>query len=124
MDEKNLLGNGTLVDYIGQRLGFDAITAKHIVDKHPQIYTVRATRVKEILDYLLLETEHTAADVAMVPRILCHSLQTTRTRLDELRSMGCRPTSLVIVCKSANEYRKFIEKWTGQRDRNARREKT
>lgn len=97
------------------------ITTKFIVDKHPQIYTVRAIRVKEILDYFLLESEYTANDVAQVPRILCHSLQTTRLRLDELRSLGCKPSSLVVVCKSANEYRKFIETWTNRRDSLMRR---
>lgn len=71
-------------------------------------------QIKEILDYFLLESEFTADDVAQTPRILCHSLETTRRRLDELRSLGCKPTSLVIVCKSANEYRKFIEAWTGK----------
>lgn len=79
-------------------------------------------QIKEVLDYLLLESGYTANDVAQTPRILCHSLQTTRHRLEELRSLGCKPSSLVIVCRSANEYRKFIEAWTDRCEAQKRRD--
>lgn len=71
--------------------------------------------MKEILDYLLDEAGFTAEDIANTPRIFCHSLQTTKERICELQSLGCRPYSLVIVCKSANEYQKFIKHWKNVR---------
>lgn len=142
MDEKELLGDRTLVEYVADRLGYDVQTTKLVLDKHPAIYNVRVTKVREddrskprdlaihshhhpqikdILDYFLNESEFTAHDVAQVPRILCHSLATTRQRLDELRALGCKPSSLVIVCRSANEYRKFINGWGAMKERiNAR----
>lgn len=143
MDEKELLGDRTLVEYVADRLGYDVNTTKFVLDKHPAIYTVRVTKVrrlmliyldtinkfkspissqiKEILDYFLNESEFTANDVAQVPRILCHSLTTTRARLNELRSLGCKPSSLVIVCRSRNEYRKFIEGWGAMQERIKKR---
>lgn len=81
---------------------------------------MRLFQVKEVLDYLLLETDYDAHDVALTPRILCHSLRTTRTRLAELRALGCQPSSLVIVCRSANEYDKFVAAWTEAAERRQR----
>lgn len=113
------------------------------MQKHPKVYNVRVTRVgvtvlvvsrlasvgrnsvtlkhkiyvqmKEILDYLF-GAGFSPEDIAKTPRIFCHSLQTTKKRLDELKSLGCRPQSLVIVCKSANEYDKFVKNWIHVRD--------
>lgn len=51
MDEKELLGDRTLVEYVAERLGFDTVTTKFILDKHLQIYTVRVTKVIVDSDY-------------------------------------------------------------------------
>ena len=72
---------------------------------------MRVTKIKEVLDYLLEEEKYDPSDVAKVPRILSHSLETTKNRLNELKYYGCRPTTLVIVCRSRNEYNKFLENW-------------
>lgn len=45
VDEKELLGDRTLVEYVAERLAFDTITTKYVLDKHPQIYNVRVTKV-------------------------------------------------------------------------------
>lgn len=45
VDEKELLGDRTLVEYIADRLGFDVETTKCVLAKHPAIYTVRVTKV-------------------------------------------------------------------------------
>ena len=50
-------------------------------------------------------------EIAQVPRILCHGLETTKERLEELKKMGCRPSSLVILCRSKREYEKFVKAW-------------
>lgn len=72
--------------------------------------------MKKILDYLLDEAGFSPVDIAQTPRIFCHSLQTTKKRLSQLKSLGCRPQSLVIVCKSANEYDKFVKNWINVRE--------
>ena len=72
---------------------------------------IKSFQIKEILDYLLEEEKLQPYDIAVAPRILCHSLETTKARLNELKSINCVPSTLVIVCRSKNEYEKFVRKW-------------
>ncbi|EDV31554.1 uncharacterized protein Dana_GF14494 [Drosophila ananassae] len=114
LDELQVLGNfSSVVEYIAHRLQFTVNEAKAIMDKHPQVHTVRVTKIKEVLDYLLEEAKFTRIEIAQVPRILCHSLKTTKERMEELKSHGCRPSSLVILCRSRREYDKFLRHWIG-----------
>lgn len=112
LDELKVLGEfSSVVEYLAHRLGFSTSEAKAIMDKHPQVHTVRVTKIKEVLDYLLDEAQFTRFEVAQNPRILCHSLKTTKERMEELKSHGCRPSSLVILCRSRREYDKFLQNW-------------
>ncbi|KAH8393545.1 hypothetical protein KR200_004542 [Drosophila serrata] len=112
LDELQVLGEfSSVVEYVAHRLGFTVNEAKGIMDRHPQVHTVRVTKIKEVIDYLLDEAKFTRFEVAQVPRILCHSLKTTKKRIEELKSHGCRPSSLVIICRSRREYDKFLKHW-------------
>lgn len=112
LDELKVLnGKETVAEYLAERLGFSVEEAQGIMDKHPAVNNVRATKIKEVLDYLLEEEKFTRYEVAQTPRILCHSLETTKERINELKKYGCRPSSLVIVCRSKREYEKFLEHW-------------
>lgn len=44
-DNKELLGDQSVIDYISERLGYDIETTKSIISKFPKILKVRATRV-------------------------------------------------------------------------------
>ncbi|XP_016990071.2 transcription termination factor, mitochondrial [Drosophila rhopaloa] len=115
LDELKVLGEfSSVVEYLAHRLGFNPSETKTIMDRHPQVHTVRVTKIKEVLDYLLDEAKFTRFEIAQVPRILCHSLKTTKMRMDELKSHGCRPSSLVIICRSRREYDKFLQHWISQ----------
>ncbi|KAH8335797.1 hypothetical protein KR074_006098 [Drosophila pseudoananassae] len=112
LDELQVLGKfSSVVEYIAHRLEFTVNEAKAIMDRHPQVHTVRVTKIKDVLDYLLEEAKFSRTEIAQVPRILCHSLKTTKERMEELKSHGCRPSSLVIVCRSRREYDKFLRHW-------------
>ncbi|XP_030377037.1 transcription termination factor, mitochondrial [Scaptodrosophila lebanonensis] len=112
LDELRVLGKfSSVAEYMADRLGFSVQETKAIMDKHPQVHTVRVTKIKEVLDYLLNDAQFSRFEVAQVPRILCHSLKTTKARMEELKSIGCRPSSLVIVCRSKREYEKFLQYW-------------
>ncbi|KAH8251167.1 hypothetical protein KR032_000749 [Drosophila birchii] len=112
LDELQVLGEfSSVVEYVAHRLGFSVSEAKSIMDRHPQVHTVRVTKIKEVIDYLIDEAKFTRFEVAQVPRVLCHSLKTTKKRIEELKSHGCRPTSLVIICRSRREYDKFLQHW-------------
>ncbi|XP_059618352.1 transcription termination factor, mitochondrial [Phlebotomus argentipes] len=117
-ENRALLGsNETTLDYLSERLGYDLETTKYIASKHPAVLRVRMTKVKEILDFLLLEAGYKPHDIAQVPRVLCHSLDTTKARLAELKEMGCVPSTLVIICKSQREFEKFVNHWLATRDK-------
>jgi len=46
LDELKVLGEfSSVVEYLAHRLGFSASEAKVIMDKHPQVHTVRVTKV-------------------------------------------------------------------------------
>ncbi|XP_030243000.1 transcription termination factor, mitochondrial [Drosophila navojoa] len=115
LDELQVLGEfSSVVEYLAHRLGFSVTETKAIMDRHPQVHTVRVTKIKEVLDYLLDVAKFTRFEIAQVPRILCHSLKTTQKRMEELQSLGCRPSTLVILCRSRREYEKFLQQWTSQ----------
>ncbi|XP_004534490.1 transcription termination factor, mitochondrial [Ceratitis capitata] len=112
LDELAVLGEKkNVVEYVAERLQFDIESMRCIMERHPAVMRVRVTKVKEVLDYLLNEAGFTRHEIANVPRILCHGLETTKQRIEELKSYGCRPSSLVIVCRSKREYDKFVKSW-------------
>ncbi|XP_055596410.1 uncharacterized protein LOC129746643 [Uranotaenia lowii] len=113
-----LLGeNETIVEYFQRRLGFDREITNSIFLKLPSVKNIRITKVKKVIDYLLEELDYLPQDIALNPRILMHSLTTTRKRMAQLQELGCRPSSLVVVCKSQVQYEKFIKDWIEAKDR-------
>lgn len=73
-------------------------------------------KIKDVLDYLLDEAKFESYEIASVIRILTHSLETTKHRLNELSTIGCRPSTLTIVCRSQREYNKFVKEWLDKID--------
>lgn len=88
---------------------------KHMVEKNELVLKVRPGKIKEILDYLLIEQKYEPFHVARCLKVLLHSLDTTKKRMEELKSHGCRPKSLVIFCNSQNAYNDFLQKWIDER---------
>ncbi|XP_052866857.1 uncharacterized protein LOC128272994 [Anopheles cruzii] len=114
----DLLGeNETIVEYFCKRLGVSREMANAIIIKVPSVRNVRITKVKKVIDYLLDELDYTPQDVALNPRILMHSLQTTKKRMEQLKALGCRPKSLIIVCKSRRQYDLFVRDWATAKQR-------
>lgn len=113
-----LLGeNETIVEYFGKRLGFNRDVTNAIFLKTPSVRNVRVTKVKKVIDYLLEELDYTPHDIALNPRILMHSLQTTKKRMEQLKQIGCRPRSLIIVCRSKRQYDLFLKEWEEAKER-------
>lgn len=110
-----LSSNESVVSYLADRLEYDESIIERYVMKYPDVQRVRITKVKAILDYLLNDAKFTTQHIIRFPKILCHSLDTTKTRLEELKKYGCTPSSLVIPCRSRKEYQKFLNKWIGKR---------
>lgn len=116
-ERKTLLGDKGVVEYLSERLGYEPELMKHMVQKNELVLKVRPAKIKEILDYLLIEEKYEAFHIARCLKILLHSLETTKMRMEELNSYGCRPTSLVIFCNSQKTYNEFLQKWINERNR-------
>lgn len=66
--------------------------------------------MKETMDYLF-EQGYTPGHICRVPRILVHSLETTKSRMNQLKRFGFFPPSLAILCKSKRDYDKYLKKY-------------
>jgi lipoate synthase len=47
-------------------------------------------------------------DVIIVPRVLAHSVETMKKRLNQLRSIGVYPKNLNVLCLSKREFQKYL----------------
>lgn len=68
------------------------------------------SKMKEMMDYLFM-LGFSPSHILRVPRILIHSLETTKSRLEQLKQLGYVPPSLAILCKSKRDYDKYIKKY-------------
>jgi hypothetical protein len=98
-----------VAEYLSQQLQCDLQTVEYLSSKYPSLLSVHVSKLKEILDFVYGEG-YTPQHVCHVPRILLHSIETTKTRLTELRDLGYNPPSLIVLCKSKREYAKFLER--------------
>ncbi|XP_021916268.1 transcription termination factor, mitochondrial isoform X2 [Zootermopsis nevadensis] len=113
---EKLLGESSVSEYLAQQLQCDAETIEYLGSKHPPILRIHVSKLKEILDFLYREG-YTSQHICQVPRILCHSLETTKSRLAQLRELGFNPTSLIVLCKSKREYAQFLEQVIRKKNR-------
>jgi hypothetical protein len=106
--KKELLGESSVVEYLSQQLQCDIETVEYLSSKYPSILRVHVSKLKEVFDFVYAEG-YTPQHVCQVPRILFHSLETTKSRLSELRGMGYNPHTLMALCKSKRQYTQFTE---------------
>lgn len=117
LEKKSILGeNDSVPEYLSQRLGYDMEIIEYMVKKHPLMVTVRMKKLKEVLDFLLDEMNFSPLQIVQVPKVLSHSLDTTKARLNELKSIGYTLTSLSNLCKSKREYQKVVDSWKKHQD--------
>jgi hypothetical protein len=133
---KEQLGGDTNLNYIAKRLGCDIETMKVIVDKHPyvlkcrgelmltavyllaDVYLILGGKVKQVLDFLLDEAKYEPYQILHSIRILIHSLETTKERVNETKRLGCHPIDLSVLCRSKKMYQKYINDWLERSEKN------
>lgn len=108
--EHNLVGDKSVVEFVADRLGFDCAFTENMLSKFPVSYKLSATPFIKTIDFLLDEAGFKPHDIAQCPRILFHSLKTTKKRLDEWNRLDYVPRLLRYLCLSENEYQKFIRR--------------
>lgn len=111
IENKKILGtDSSIEEYLSKRLECSLENAKYLTEKNPAIIKMNSSKVKEMLDYLY-EQGYTPAHVIRVPRILVHSLETTKSRLKHLKQYGFVPPSLTFLCKSKKDFDKYVKKY-------------
>lgn len=109
MENRKILGSNSTVDeYLSKRLECSLENAKYLTEKYPAIRKMSILKMKEILDYLY-EQSYMPMHVYRVPRILVHSQETTKARIQQLKELGFLPPSLAIFCKSKRDFDKILK---------------
>ncbi len=114
---KKILGENSIVDYVSERLNHDPEIMRTILEKYPLVLKCGVPKIKKTLDYLLIEAKYEPHEIANVIRICTHSLSTTKKRFEELKKLGCRPSGLSIICLSQKGYSKFVTNWAYRKEK-------
>ncbi|KAF5273588.1 hypothetical protein FQR65_LT04586 [Abscondita terminalis] len=107
-ENKLILGDGTLTEYLSHRLECGVEAAKIILFKHPALSNKHMKKIKEIIDFLL-GYGFTPLHIVKNPKILLHSVETTAKRLKQLESEGLKLDTLYILTKSQKQYLTYYE---------------
>ncbi|KAJ8920778.1 hypothetical protein NQ315_004919, partial [Exocentrus adspersus] len=107
-DNKLILGNSSLAQYLSDRLECTEEIAKYIMSKHPALQNKSLKKLNEMIDYLF-KCGFKPIHICRVPKILLHSVDTTRKRLKELHAKGMHLDSLHILTKSRKQYMQYCE---------------
>lgn len=101
--------DNAVVQYISERLGTDLETTRIMLNE--KLMRVRISKVQEIMEYLLDKEKFEPLEVGSAIRILNHSLETTKKRINEMKELRCRPILLSTVCLSQAEYNSYLQRW-------------
>lgn len=107
-DNKQILGNNSLAEYLSERLECSVDEAKVLMIKHPALRNKSMKKMKEILDFLFSQG-FKPLQICRVPKILLHSVETTKQRLKELQQYGKHLDSLYLLTKSKKQYMQCLE---------------
>ncbi|CAG9784517.1 unnamed protein product [Diatraea saccharalis] len=106
-ETKNILGNNESTHiYLAKRLNTTVEAVEEMCIKTPALKTIRVTKVKHFLDYLISEGI-SPGDIAKIPRILSASQKTVKERIDKLRQLGFQELNLNVLCRSKKQFKKF-----------------
>ncbi|XP_063617762.1 transcription termination factor, mitochondrial [Cydia splendana] len=108
-DTKNILGrNKSTQIYLADRLNTTPEAVAEICTRIPALKTIRVTKVKHFLDFLISEGFQ-PEDIANKPRVLAASPDTVKLRLEKLRKLGLTEINLNVLCKSRKDFKKYYE---------------
>ncbi|XP_045459299.1 transcription termination factor, mitochondrial [Melitaea cinxia] len=108
-ETKTILGeNKSTKMYLAQRLNTSPKVIEDMYVKIPALKTIRVTKAKNFLDFLIKEG-FTVEEIVDKPRIFAASQKTVKLRLEKLRSLGLCEINLNILCRSRKDFQKYYE---------------
>lgn len=108
VDKKEILGDNSLAEYLSEKLECSVEEAKLLINKHPALQNKSMKKMSEIFDFLFaqgFQPKH----IYKIPKILLHSVETTKQRLKELEAYGKSLDSLYVLTKSKKQYMQYFE---------------
>lgn len=124
-ENRLILGNNSLAEYLMQRLNCSFNEAATMIERFPAIRNKSMRKLREIIDFLYGEG-FTAQHIIRLPKILLHSVATSRKRLRELEDLpgGHKLDSVHILTKSQRQYMQYYESTKEKADKLANSAKT
>lgn len=108
-ETKDILGDSVSKQtYLANRLNVSVDTVQEMCLKIPALQTIRVTKVKHFLDFLITEG-FDVEEIANKPRVLSASQKTVKQRLDRLRELGLNQINLNVLCRSKKDFKKYCE---------------
>ncbi|XP_044267641.1 transcription termination factor, mitochondrial [Tribolium madens] len=107
-DNKSILGNSSLAEYLSERLECSVEIANYMITKQPALQNKSLKKLKELIDLLYAEGFQ-PQQIIRVPKILVHSVETTRKRLQQLTEKGIKIDTLSLLTKSQNQFMQYYE---------------
>ncbi|KAJ3656219.1 hypothetical protein Zmor_015313 [Zophobas morio] len=107
-DNKSILGDNSLVEYLSERLECSVAFANYLILKQPSLKNRSLKKLKELIDFLYaagFKSDH----ICRVPKILVHSVETVSKRLKHLKEKGIQIDGLSLLTKSQNQYMQYYE---------------
>lgn len=107
-DNQSILGPNSVIEYLSQKLQCSQELAKYIISKHPAIQKKNLRKINGMIDFLLSKG-FTTVHICRTPKILLHSVDTIRERLNLLDAQGTQLNSLSVCTKSKKQFTQFLE---------------
>ncbi|XP_026487466.2 transcription termination factor, mitochondrial [Vanessa tameamea] len=108
-ETKTILGeNKSTKMYLATRLNTTPDIIEDMCVKIPALKTIRVTKAKSFLDFLM-EEGFNVEEIVDKPRIFAASQKTVKLRLEKLRSLGLSEINLNILCRSRRAFQRYYE---------------
>ncbi|XP_018578179.1 transcription termination factor, mitochondrial [Anoplophora glabripennis] len=107
-DNKLILGDSSLTQYLSERLECTEEVAKYIISKQPALQNKSLKKMNEMIEFLF-KHGFKPIHICRIPKILLHGVETTRKRLKELEATGMQLDSLYLLTKSQRQYLQYYE---------------
>lgn len=103
------MGNNSLTEYLSQKLKCSIEEANYIITKLPALKAKSVKKIDEIITYLY-EFQFKPIQICVSPKILLHSVDTVKKRVQELQKEGVHIDNLNILIKTQKKYAVYYNK--------------
>lgn len=107
-NNREVLGNQSLIQYLSEKLDCTDEQAKFLLTKLPALENKSMKKMQEMLDFLYTKG-FKPIHVYRVPKILLHSVNTVAKRLKEIEMKNIKLDSLYMLTKSEKQYQLYYE---------------